>query len=98
MPLSPGERLGPYEILEPIGAAGMGEVYKARDTRLERPVSTLTAVDSAGEVGQAGRVESDAIARYPRWSDIRNLAGFEQRLPVLSARGSADRPRKYEPL
>jgi eukaryotic-like serine/threonine-protein kinase len=39
MPLSPGERLGPYEIIEPIGAGGMGEVYKARDTRLERIVA-----------------------------------------------------------
>jgi eukaryotic-like serine/threonine-protein kinase len=39
MPLSAGDRLGPYEIIEPIGAGGMGEVYKARDTRLERIVA-----------------------------------------------------------
>jgi len=39
MTLAPGARLGPYEIVAPIGAGGMGEVYKARDTRLERTVA-----------------------------------------------------------
>src|ERR1700693_5407040 len=39
MPIQPGRRLGPYEILSAIGAGGMGEVYKARDTRLERTVA-----------------------------------------------------------
>ena len=39
MPPSPGVRLGPYEILDAIGAGGMGEVYRARDTRLERTVA-----------------------------------------------------------
>ncbi len=39
MPLTSGMRLGPYEIIAPLGAGGMGEVYRARDTRLERTVA-----------------------------------------------------------
>ncbi len=41
MPLSAGDKLGPYEILAPIGAGAMGEVWKARDSRLGRSVPTL---------------------------------------------------------
>jgi len=36
MPLSAGARLGPYEVLGPLGAGGIGEVYRAKDTRLGR--------------------------------------------------------------
>ena len=39
MPISPGDKLGPYEIIAPIGAGGMGEVWKARDIRLDRIVA-----------------------------------------------------------
>ena len=39
MSIAPGSRLGPYEIVARVGAGGMGEVYKARDTRLDRTVA-----------------------------------------------------------
>src|SRR5215468_6650045 len=39
MPLTTGDKLGPYEIQSPLGAGGMGEVYRARDTRLDRTVA-----------------------------------------------------------
>src|ERR1700694_2505579 len=39
MPLDAGTKLGPYEILSPIGAGGMGEVYRAKDTKLDREVA-----------------------------------------------------------
>jgi serine/threonine protein kinase len=49
MPLSPGSKLGPYEIVSPLGAGGMGEVYKARDTRLDRIVAIKTAHENFSE-------------------------------------------------
>ena len=39
MSIASGKRLGPYEIISPLGAGGMGEVYRARDTRLDRDVA-----------------------------------------------------------
>ena len=49
MPLTSGTRLGPYEILDPIGAGGMGEVYRARDTRLDRIVAVKVSKDQFSE-------------------------------------------------
>ena len=46
MPLAPGTRLGPYQIESSIGAGGMGEVYKARDTRLDRIVAIKVLSDA----------------------------------------------------
>jgi eukaryotic-like serine/threonine-protein kinase len=68
MTLHVGSRLGPYEILAPIGAGGMGEVYKARDTRLDRTVAikVLPAHVSSNP---------DLRARFER--EARALSGFQ---------------------
>ena len=49
MGLSPGTRLGAYEIVSPIGAGGMGEVYRARDTRLARDVAVKVLPENFSE-------------------------------------------------
>ncbi len=68
MSLSPGTRLGPYEILGALGAGGMGEVYKARDTRLDRTVA-VKVLTSLSQADPAAR------ARFER--EARVLASFD---------------------
>ncbi|HEV8609906.1 MAG TPA: protein kinase [Thermoanaerobaculia bacterium] len=61
MPLSPGTRLGPYEIVSPLGAGGMGEVYRARDTRLGREVAVKVLLpEVSGDESRRIRFEQEA--------------------------------------
>ena len=59
MSLSAGDELGPYQILAPIGAGGMGEVYRARDSRLNRDVAIKT---SAAQFTERFEREARAVA------------------------------------
>lgn len=61
--LSPGARLGPYEIVSPLGAGGMGEVYRAQDTRLDRSVAVKILPDQlSASAEQRSRFEREARA------------------------------------
>jgi eukaryotic-like serine/threonine-protein kinase len=63
MPLVPGTRLGPYEILAPIGAGGMGEVYRAKDTKLKREVALKILPDAFAS-------DPDRMARFRREAQV----------------------------
>jgi tetratricopeptide (TPR) repeat protein len=63
MPLSIGSHLGPYEILAPLGAGGMGEVFRARDTRLKREVALKILPDSLS-------ADPERIARFQREAEV----------------------------
>ncbi|HEY1677106.1 MAG TPA: serine/threonine protein kinase, partial [Candidatus Sulfotelmatobacter sp.] len=63
MPLAHGSRLGPYEILAPLGAGGMGEVYRAHDSRLDRDVALkILPPEVAGDASRRMRFEQEARA------------------------------------
>jgi serine/threonine protein kinase len=63
MSLGPGARLGPYEVVAAIGAGGMGEVYRARDTRLNRDVALKVLPDLFA-------ADPDRLARFKREAQV----------------------------
>jgi serine/threonine protein kinase/tetratricopeptide (TPR) repeat protein len=88
--LSPGSRLGPYEILAPLGAGGMGEVYHARDTRLGREVAVK--VLPAGLAADPDRVR--------RFADEARAASALNHPSILTIHdvGEADVPAGVRPV
>src|SRR5512145_1709549 len=63
MALSPGKRLGPYEISGVIGMGGMGEVYRATDTNLKRQVAIKVLPDAVA-------TDSERLARFQREAEV----------------------------
>src|ERR1700738_2661859 len=63
MPLAAGAKLGPYEILAPLGAGGMGEVYRARDTKLKRDVAIKVLPDAFAR-------DPERMARFQREAEV----------------------------
>ncbi|HSB36202.1 MAG TPA: serine/threonine-protein kinase, partial [Thermoanaerobaculia bacterium] len=91
MGLSAGTRLGPYEILAPIGAGGMGEVYRARDTRLDRTVALKVLPEAFFEDEERkSRFEREAkLLAALNHPSIAAVYAFEE-FP-----GSPDSPRRH---
>ena len=87
MPLTAGTRIGPYEILASLGAGGMGEVYRARDPRLDRSVAVKVLTSSRGatpEELERFQREARAIARvsHPNICTVYDV-GQEEGVPFL---------------
>ena len=82
MALAPGTRLGPYEIVAPLGAGGMGEVYRARDTRLNREVAVKILSATAGfssDLKQRFEREAKAISalNHPHICTLHDIGNHE---------------------
>jgi Tol biopolymer transport system component len=86
MPLSPGTRIGPYEITGAVGAGGMGEVYRARDTRLNRDaaIKVLPAL-FALEAGSVDRLRREAqVLASLSHPNIASIYGLEETSGTLA--------------
>src|SRR5271154_161813 len=85
MTLNAGTRLGPYEIPAPIGAGGMGEVYRARDTKLKREVALKVLPDSfAGDPERMARFQREAqVLAALNHPNIAAIYGVEERALVM---------------
>jgi len=85
MSLAPGTRLGPYEIVAPLGAGGMGEVYRARDTRLKREVALKVLPEVfANDPERMARFHREAeVLAALNHPNIAQIYGVEERALVM---------------
>ena len=85
MPLSVGDKLGPYEIVAPLGAGGMGEVYRAKDTRLKREVAVKVLPEAfARDSGRVARFQREAeMLAALNHPNIAQIFGVEESALVM---------------
>ncbi len=88
MPQTPGTRLGPYEIVAPLGAGGMGEVYRAHDSRLGRDVAIKVLPQDLSSNPQN-------LARFERKAKLLEPERISRQIAEVfaSLEGGADRQR-----
>ena len=98
MPLQPGSRIGPYKVLSAIGAGGMGEVYRARDPKLNRHVALKVLPDIFS-------LDPDRLTRFTREAQvlaalnhphIAAIYGFEDSLARRHSSSSWSRVRRWQ--
>ncbi len=92
MSLTEGQRLGPYEVLGRIGAGGMGEVYRARDTRLDRTLAL--------KVLRSERLAKRCLAKSPdqRWDTAHDVADELRWIADAGPASAAERGGDLPPL
>src|SRR3970040_676478 len=85
MPVPPGSQLGSYTITSPLGVGGMGEVYRARDTKLQRGVAVKILPDSFA-------LDPDRVARFAREAQVLAALNHPTSRPSMASRisGAAD--------
>src|SRR5207245_10431463 len=93
MPISSGTRLGPYEVLAPIGAGGMGEVWRGRDTRLDGSVAIKIVPREFAQRFQRGAKTISAL-NHPHICTLYDVGENYIVMELLGGESLADPPTK----